>query len=147
MTKLHNSPCVRSIGTESHSHSVPAVKTHNRSALVDGHAEVLLVGPLAVVVRPGARGLAPKAAPVLLLRDAARVVEGHAGVLRGARVVSHGHLALLVRHDVRVRAPGARVLLQTRHHAREREERSDGECNSPHGSLTRAEQGKRLTNT
>merc|ERR1719235_1109858 len=70
------------------------------------------VGPLAVVVLPGALGLALEAAHVLLLDDAAVVVEGDAGVLLGARVVLHGRRALLVLHDVRVRATRAGVLLR-----------------------------------
>merc|ERR1719265_1353875 len=89
----------------------PQLLCPGHSRLKDGDAGVQLVGPLAVVVRPGALALAREAPPVLLLGDATAVVEGNAGVLLSAWVVGHRHHALLVLHHVRVRAAGAGVLL------------------------------------
>merc|ERR1719157_458385 len=82
----------------------------------DRHTSVLLVGPLAVVVLPRALRLALEAPHVLLLHDAAVVVEGDAGVLLGAGVVLHGGAALLVFHDGWVGAAGAGVLLRGHGH-------------------------------
>merc|ERR1719335_1563465 len=76
----------------------------------DRHAGVLLVGPLAVVVLPGALRLALEAAHVLLLDDAAVVVERHASVLLCAGIVLHRGAALLVLNNGWVRAARARVL-------------------------------------
>merc|ERR1719263_2515189 len=87
---------------------------HNASGnsrLKDSDARVQLVSPLAVVVRPGALALARQAPPMLLLGDAAPVVEGNAGVLLGARIVGHRNHAFLVLHHIRVRATSAGVLL------------------------------------
>merc|ERR1719335_1803755 len=92
------------------------------SRLVDGDTEVLLVGPLAVVVLPAALRLALEAAAVLLLDDAAVVVEGHARVLLGAGVVFHRGGALLVLHHMRVGAPRTRVLRRGRSQRGERKE-------------------------
>merc|ERR1719375_2372357 len=78
--------------------------------LDDRHASVLLVGPLAVVVLPGALRFALEAAHVLLFDDAAVVVERHASVLLCARVVLHRGAALLVLNNGWVRAARARVL-------------------------------------
>merc|ERR1719281_211755 len=103
----------------------PPGKACNRpslpSGLRDGDARVLLVGPLAVVMLPGALRLALEAPHVLLLDYAAMVVEGHAGVLLSAGVVLRGGLALLVLHDMGVHAAGARVLDLRRHQRGERE--------------------------
>merc|ERR1719460_2518097 len=76
----------------------------------DSDPGVLLVGPLAVVVLPGALRLALQAAHVLLLDDAAVVVERNASVLLRARVVLHRGAALLVLNNGWVRAASARVL-------------------------------------
>merc|ERR1719327_468860 len=76
----------------------------------DRHAGVLLVGPLAVVVLPGALRFALEAAHVLLFDDAAVVVERHASVLLCARVVLHRGAALLVLNNGWGRAARARVL-------------------------------------
>merc|ERR1719235_2464487 len=99
----------------------------------DRHAGVLLVGPLAVVVLAGALRLALEAAHVLLLDDAAVVVERHARVLLRARVVLHRGTALLVLDHRRIRAPGARVLLEAgRGGPREGEEAQQGTRGGPH---------------
>merc|ERR1719161_2507759 len=95
-----------------HMGSTSARKSSPRklSPLRDGHAGVQLVGPLGVVVRAGALGLALQAHAVLLLDDAAVIVKGNTSVLRRARVVGHADGALLVLHDGGVRASGAGVL-------------------------------------
>merc|ERR1719161_3493592 len=97
-----------------HMGSTSARKSSPRklSRLGDGHAGVQLVGPLGVVMRAGALGLALQAHAVLLLDDAAVIVKGNTSVLRRARVVGHAHRALLVLHDPRVGAPSAGVLLE-----------------------------------
>merc|ERR1719335_1009069 len=93
----------------------PARKYHFKACLhswlKDGDTRVELVGPLGVVVGTGTLCLAPEAAPMLLLDGAAVVVEGNTSVLLRAWVVPHLNLALLILHDVRVRAPGTRILL------------------------------------
>merc|ERR1719235_1551419 len=78
--------------------------------LDDRNASVFLVSPFTVVVFAGSLRFALKAAHVLLLDDAAMVVEGNASVLLCARVVLHRGAALLVLDNGRVSAAGARVL-------------------------------------
>merc|ERR1719478_163905 len=85
--------------------------TIRQSRLIDSHTEVCLVSPLAVVVRPCALGLALQAHAVLLLGDAAAVVEGNSCVLLRAWVVGHFHHALLMLHNLWIRASSARILL------------------------------------
>merc|ERR1719321_2448913 len=83
----------------------------HRSGLVDGDAEVGLIGPFAVVVWASTLRLALQATSMLFLGNATRVVKGDTCVLLCAWIVAHGHHAFLVVHDVWVRASSTGILL------------------------------------
>merc|ERR1719359_973462 len=86
------------------------LRTERPSWLGDGNTEVRLVSPLAVVVGTSTLRLASQAATMFLLDAAAVVVKGNSCVLLCAWIVAHRHHAFLVLHDMRIRAPGARIL-------------------------------------
>merc|ERR1719420_2855915 len=83
----------------------------NCSRLTDCDTKIRLISPLAVVVWSSALGLACQAPPMLLLDNAAVVVEGDACVLLSARIVRHPHHAFLVLHNMWIRTASAGVLL------------------------------------